>query len=58
MQIKIKIDPKNINYGDLYFKKWYFVFGDFGLKPYMYLMYKLSHTSVSDQNRINELLFN
>jgi hypothetical protein len=22
-----KIDPQNINYGDLYFKKWYFFFG-------------------------------
>ena len=54
-----KIDPSNKNcFGDLYFKKWYSVFGNFGLKPYMYLMYKLSHTSVSDQKRINELLFN
>ena len=54
-----KKNPSTENsFGDLYFKKWYFVFGDFGLKPYMYLMYKLSHTSVSDQKRINELLFN
>lgn len=54
-----KKNPSTENsFGDLYFKKWYSFFGDFGLKPYMYLMYKLSHTSVLDQNRINELLFN
>ena len=54
-----KKNPSTENsFGDLYFKKWYSVFGDFGLKPYIYLMFKLSHTSVSDQKRINELLFN
>jgi len=53
-----KIESTNENkFGDWFFKKWYSVFGNVGLKPYMYLMYKLSHTSVSDQNRINELLF-